>query len=516
MLIRWATVALGIGLAALEDRPTRLLVWGLPLVVYAALRTVRPLRYLTRGLESLIQVLVEVGLTLGVVVATGYWTSPYVFALATAILAAGFARGFGFALRTAITASVAVAIPYHLEAVDDRLIVSVQWAAELCLVGVVAGYSRRLFGEAEEQTLLARQANDLLAQLHDIAQTLPSSLDLYATVDEAMRDFRSVLDADAIAVLLTDPTSDTWLVAAAEGMRLPATVEPAALARGARSAAAEHQIVRSTIPPFFVPDAASATYVPLMARGRLVGIVAAETSRAPAVGAGTIAGGVELDAIAHRTALAIDNARWFTLLRRVGADEERTRIARDLHDRVGQSLAFVGFELDRISRAATGTEVEDELARLRTEVRRVVTEVRDTLYDLRTDVTEEQGLAATLAAYLDRVEERTGLTIELQQRETARLPLRHERELWRIAQEAITNAVRHADASTLTVRWRHDDGAGVLEVRDDGRGFPVDGVMRADAYGVRGMRERAAAIGGRLTIAEADGGGTVVRCEVRR
>src|SRR5258708_34995961 len=93
-------------------------------------------------------------------------------------------------------------------------------------------------------------------------------------------------------------------------------------------------------------------------------------------------------------ALAIDNARWFSRLRTVGADEERTRIARDLHDRVGQSLAFVAFELDRISRQVTGDPVEAELRRLREDVGRVVTEVRDTLYDLRTDVSEREPLSA--------------------------------------------------------------------------------------------------------------------------
>ena len=482
-LTRWGTVTLGLALAATDaDDRQRLLAWGAPLVVYAAWRTVRPLRYLPRRIESLVQVLVEVGLTLGVVVATGYWASPYVFTLATAILAAGFARGFGFALRTATTAALATAIPYHLEEPTARYAISVQWAAELLLVGVVAGYARRLFGEAEEQTVLARQANDLLSQLHGIAQTLPSSLDLDQTVADAMREFRQLFGPDALAILLSDETGGGWLVVGAEGIRLPNSIATEDLPQTSRS-------------------------VSLLARNRTVGLVLIDAPKKNPTDE-------RIEVVAHRAALLIDNAWWFTLLRRVGADEERTRIARDLHDRVGQSLAFVGFELDRITRSATGSAVEAELEELRDEVRKVVTEVRDTLYDLRTDVTEAQGLGATLEAYLDRVEQRTGLRIDLDQEESIRLPLRQEREVWRIAQEAVANAVRHAGATTIAVRWYRTEHTALLEVRDDGRGLPEDGVVRGDAYGVRGMRERAAAIGGRLSIGPAEGGGTLVRCEM--
>ena len=511
-LIRWGMVTLGLAFAALdEDDPVRLLAMGAPLVAYAALRTVRPLRYITRGIESLVQVLFEVGLTVAVVVATGYWASPYVFTVATAILAAGFARGFAFALRTAATAIAAVAIPYHVDAANPELIDTLQWATELLLVGVIAGYARRLFGEAEEQTVLARQANDLLAQLHDIAQTLPSSLDLDETAGDAVRELRALTGADGAAVLLRDDAGGGWIVAALEGVRIGPAVD-AHLPRGATRAVSESRPTYATAGGFLSPHAVEALYLPLVARSRLVGLVALEAAKKGTIDPARFG---EAEAIAHRAALAIDNARWFTLLRRIGADEERTRIARDLHDRVGQSLAFVGFELDRIGRQATGP-VEAELSQLREDVRKVVTEVRDTLYDLRTDVTEEQGIGATLSSYLDRIRDRTGMTIDLDVGEETRLPLRQEREIWRIAQEAVTNAARHAGARSLAVRWYCGAARALLEIRDDGRGMPAGEAFRPDAYGVRGMRERAAAIGARLTIGPADEGGTLVRCEVPR
>ncbi|MDP9442230.1 MAG: sensor histidine kinase, partial [Actinomycetota bacterium] len=205
----------------------------------------------------------------------------------------------------------------------------------------------------------------------------------------------------------------------------------------------------------------------------------------------------------------------------LGADDERDRIARDLHDRVGQSLAFVSFELERIGRQSDAQPVAEDLLLLRDEVRKVVTEVRDTLYDLRTDVSDRKDLVATLAEFLDRVGERTGLEVRFDHSATTRLPVRQEREMWRIAQEAVTNAYRHAQGSVVGVRWQCDDSRAVLEVHDDGRGLPARhgaGTTggRGDRYGILGMRERAAAIGARLELSSAPGGGTTVRCELQR
>ena len=525
--IRWATVAVGLALAALQEDGTNrvgYLALGVPLVAYAVLRTVRPLRYLTgeRPTGGLLDVLAEVALSLAVVVATDYWSSPYVFCLASAIVAAGFARGFGFAIRTACAAIAAVAIPYHLQIAGAEVGTTIQWGGELLLIALVAGYARRLFGEAEEQSAIARQANDLLTQLNAVAQTLPASLDLGETVDATIAELRGLFPIDVVAVLLWEDASDTWTVAAAEGLRPPVVVTTPTLPAAARDAVIAQRPTRTPTnrPPTDALAGAEVTagiYLPLLARSRLVGLIAIEsrstvedalTDRHLELGAG----------VAAQAALALDNARWFQRLRTVGADEERTRIARDLHDRVGQSLAFVSFELDRISRhAADGTPVQEELQQLRGEVRYVVTEVRDTLYDLRTDVSERKDLVATLAEFLDRLQERhPELDIGFDYVADRRLPLRQEREIWRVAQEAVTNALRHARSTIIRVTWRCDDAGAVLEVVDGGVGLPEGTPGRADAYGIVGMRERASAIGGRLELtAPTDGsGGTVVRLEV--
>ena len=198
-----------------------------------------------------------------------------------------------------------------------------------------------------------------------------------------------------------------------------------------------------------------------------------------------------VDQLLDPAALAIDNARWFSRLRTIGADEERIRIARDLHDRIGQSLASVGFALDRMAKAADNrSKLAPQLDELRVDVRGVLGEVRDTLSDLRTDVSDDRGLADTLESFLERVGKRGSLEVDFGTAGTGRLPVIQERELWRIAHEAISNVERHARASHLHVWWQCDSHSALLTVTDDGEGFEVGALARADAYGVTGMRER--------------------------
>jgi signal transduction histidine kinase len=522
VVIRWATIAIGLAYAVAGGAELGDLVGAAVLALHALFRTVRPLRYYRDNLLSLLMVLAEVGLTLGVVVATGYWRSPYTLALANAIVAAGFARGFAFAIRTAVTAVLAVAIPFHLRDTDAAFDLTLQWGGELLLVALVAGYARRLFREAEERTSEAldrmrdlSEANQLLHQLHGVAQRLPASLDLDEVMASTVEHVRTLFPIDIVAVILWDDGAVSWRVGAAEGARLSRTYRhedlPAPIRRAvATGEATVYNAVDGPPSGGLGQRSALGAYAPLRSRDQVIGVLAVECHPGGSLGAREVE---LLTGVADQAALAIDNARWFGRLRTVGADEERTRIARDLHDRVGQSLAFLAFELDRIERQAEGTPLAAELDRLRQDVRRVVGEVRDTLYDLRTDVSEEDDLTSTLAAYLKRVEQRSDLDVDFHHHTTKRPPLLVERELWRIAQEAVTNAERHAAAKRLAVRWELTNGEAMLEVSDDGKGLPDE--PRDGGYGLLGMRERADAIGARLEVSSSEGEGTTVRCTVK-
>ena len=138
----------------------------------------------------------------------------------------------------------------------------------------------------------------------------------------------------------------------------------------------------------------------------------------------------------------------------------------------------------------------------------MVGEVRETLYDLRSNVSDKQDLCATLKQFVERVRDRSGVEIVFSSDQQTRLVIAHERELWHIAREALINVERHAQATHASVEWVSTPTNATLTIRDNGVGMLV-GSGRVDSYGVRGMRERAAAIGAQMTM-DSSTRGTVV------
>lgn len=526
LAIRWGMTAVSLALSgsAFVHSDWEIVLWCIGLVSYTVIRTVSPLRYVG-DVRSLVQVVAEITLHVAAVAATDYWESPFVFSLLTAIVVAGFARGFGFGLRIGIGAAVAVSLAEAAQpgygTTDLRL--GLQWSTVLLLVGVVAGYARRISGEADRQHSLAldrldrlSDANALLFSLHRVAQSLPASLDLGEVLDTTIARLRGLVDFDAVAILVFDDTDASWQVIRREGATLPSRLGPTELPRPLMDAMAANRMVEEpdlTQPrgPGISPTSSSGIYTVLPARGSIIGLLAVESRQPAAFGRRDVE---LLNGFVEPVALAIDNARWFSRLRTVGADEERTRIARDLHDNIGQSLAYLAFELDRIvTREEQGDELGEALDRLRSDLRGVIGEVRDTLYDLRTDVSEQLEIGAVLEQFAGRLMERTDLDIRVYaDRSGLRLPLLQEREMWRIAQEALVNVERHAEAGAAAVRWRCDGEAAALEIADDGQGFPVGKAGRLDSYGIMGMRERASSIGATLEIHSESDRGTVIRC----
>jgi signal transduction histidine kinase len=258
-------------------------------------------------------------------------------------------------------------------------------------------------------------------------------------------------------------------------------------------------------------EARSGIYAPLVARDHLVALVALERCEP---------GGFErrdadtLTGLAEPLALAIDNGLWFDRLRMLGAEGERDRLARDLHDRFAQGLAYVNLELERLARhPAPGPG----LLELRQEVQGLLGDVRETLRQLRSRVSATAGLADLLGAELPRLAARTGLAARFATEPApARLPVTVEQELWRISQEALANVERHAKAGALEVSWTCDGRHGRLVVADDGAGFDPAGLVPAASAtsGMTAMRERANAIGARLLVDSQPGGGTWIQVEV--
>jgi len=194
---------------------------------------------------------------------------------------------------------------------------------------------------------------------------------------------------------------------------------------------------------------------------------------------------------------------------------ERRRIAADLHDEVGQRLTALLLRLDRLRRlppaeAAAEFDATAEAMKATLEV------VRGLARRLRPEVLDELGLVPALRSLCDRIEKSTGLIVR-RSLDPDLPPLSPDAELvaYRVAQEALTNAVRHAGADAAHVRLAGDGDGVELVVSDDGVGVSP-AAAEDSAGGIRGMRERALLIGGRLEVAPAPGGGTAVRLHVPR
>jgi signal transduction histidine kinase len=208
----------------------------------------------------------------------------------------------------------------------------------------------------------------------------------------------------------------------------------------------------------------------------------------------------------HRVRVSKLRARY------VGMFTERGRVARELHDTILQGMSGIAMQLGaiRMRRADLPEEHRRELDGLQDTVVQCLEECRRAVWDLR-DAARESDLGAALARFARRLFRGPAIRCEVAVEGKARhLPTSVEDELFRIAQEALRNAATHAGARTVTVRLRYLTGEVALAVSDDGRGFDPDGEQRAGHFGVAGMRERAARIGGSLSVRSTPDAGTTV------
>jgi len=196
-------------------------------------------------------------------------------------------------------------------------------------------------------------------------------------------------------------------------------------------------------------------------------------------------------------------------------EAERLRIARGLHDEVGQILTGVLLQLSSLADAGAAQR-QGELEEAKQATRQALEEVRRIAHELRPAALEHLGLASALTELTTKFAGLTGIVID-RRFDPALPPLSAEIELaiYRIAQESLTNVIRHADASHVEVSLENGLESVVLRVLDDGRGLDTSAPSSdADGGGLRGMRERALLIGGALAIKEGPTGGVEVRLEV--
>jgi len=206
-------------------------------------------------------------------------------------------------------------------------------------------------------------------------------------------------------------------------------------------------------------------------------------------------------------------------------EHERQELARELHDRVGQNLTALSLNLKLIqtqlrARVPQSDPLDASLEDARKLVEQVTVQVRDVMSDLRPPMLTDYGLLAALRWYATQFTRRTDLTVNVQdEQETPRLAEEMELNLFRIAQEALNNVAKHAQATHVTITLVATERQIRLIVNDNGRGMvvadPAD-AEQSQGWGLLIMHERAEAIGGRFTVQSKPGEGTTIMVEVER
>jgi signal transduction histidine kinase len=197
-------------------------------------------------------------------------------------------------------------------------------------------------------------------------------------------------------------------------------------------------------------------------------------------------------------------------------DEERRRIARELHDSAGQTLTVLGLSLAQLVKRAeaSAADLAEEGKEIEQVVQQLHREIRTTSYLLHPPSLDECGLASALSWYVQGVTERSGLAITLSIAEDfGRLPSDMELAIFRVVQECLTNIHRHAESKTASIRLAHEKGSVWIEVEDRGKGISSERLAkiesRGSGVGISGIRERLYQFHGKMKI-ESNGSGTKV------
>lgn len=220
-----------------------------------------------------------------------------------------------------------------------------------------------------------------------------------------------------------------------------------------------------------------------------------------------------IQSLGDQIAIAIENARLYKQSQRLAVVEERNRLARDMHDSVIQSLYSLGLliegwrEMSKDSDSAMLLEVLNRTAEINQQVLR---EMRLLIHELRPPILEKEGLVNALQKRLDAVETRAGVHARLLVEGYSRLPATIEEDLYRITIEALNNALKHSNASSVVVRIFAQDGVAYIRIHDDGCGFDIETAQSSGGMGLASMQERATKLAAAFQIISAPGNGTKV------
>jgi signal transduction histidine kinase len=255
--------------------------------------------------------------------------------------------------------------------------------------------------------------------------------------------------------------------------------------------------------------------VPITVKGRTIGVLDTQSEQLHGFDQTDME---MLQALANQAGIAIENVRLHEQAKHVAVLEERQRLARELHDSVTQSL----YGLNLYAEAAMGhlaigqlDQVQEYLSDIQKTAQESLTEMRLLIYELRPPILEHEGLVAALQNRLYYVENRTALKSGLKSNLEQRLPPVVEEGLYRIAQEALNNTLKHAHAKNIEISILHDKQTVKMEISDNGIGFDPATAYREGCLGIVSMRERALVNDWHFNVDSSPGMGTRVCVEVK-
>lgn len=378
--------------------------------------------------------------------------------------------------------------------------------------------------DAERLTQLNRE----LTIINSIAQALNRSVEVGEALRAALAQVADLLELSTGWIWLLDEETGASYLAAAQNLPRALTKNPQRMTgscycldtyrEGDLNGAANVNVVKCSRLSGLVDDTNGLRYhasIPLYAHGKKLGVLnlASRDWR-----------GLDPDdlrllyTIGDLVAIAVERARLFAQSARLGALEERNRLAREIHDTLAQGLAALALQLEHadalIDADADRERVQRSVRQSLSLARANLEEARRSVHDLRAAPLQGRTLAEALSALVDDLTRQDELAAAFELAgETRPLPIRVESGLYRMAQEALSNVRRHAGARRVTVRLETLPKRVHLLVEDDGAGFDVEHVPEG-SYGLIGLNERARLLGGTLRVESCPGEGTRLEVDV--
>jgi signal transduction histidine kinase len=360
----------------------------------------------------------------------------------------------------------------------------------------------------------------------EVGRQITSIMDIDQILEQVVKLIQKAFDYEHVAIAMIENDYAVYRVGAGRLWEDPEfSFNPSRLKIGAEGVTGR---VAATGQALYLPDVRedpgyiemkgsetlSELTVPVKVKGKVIGVLDAQSVHLNAFDDSDL---IVMQSLADQTAVAIENAHLYKQAQQLAVVEERNRLARELHDSVTQALYGITLHAEAAYRQldVANTEMANEqLVELRSTAQEALREMRLLIFELRPSVVEMQGLVPALRARLEAVEERAGMRVEMNMDENLDLSDRVQDGLYRIAQEALNNALKHAKANQITLNLSGTLSKVTLEISDDGLGFKPDEAVEGGGLGLDGIIERAEILKGDLEIDSWPGRGTKIRIEV--